>query len=141
MSMVSSTVAQLHQMLGDGADLVIVYDGQCPFCSSYIRLLRLRETVGTVRLLDARSDNVAATVKQILDVDLNEGMMVLYGGHAYSGADALHMLSSLTSRSDAWNSAMVRLFDNPVLARMLYPLLKAGRRTALALLGRQPIRP
>jgi hypothetical protein len=32
---------------------LIVYDGECILCQSYARLLRLRETVGKVELLDA----------------------------------------------------------------------------------------
>lgn len=35
----------------------VVYDGECPFCASYVALLRLRERVGEVRLIDARRAN------------------------------------------------------------------------------------
>ena len=31
-----------------GAD--IVYDGQCPFCSTYVRFTRLREAIGPVTI-------------------------------------------------------------------------------------------
>ena len=32
----------------------LVYDGDCPFCSAYVRFVRLRDAVGTVHLVDAR---------------------------------------------------------------------------------------
>ena len=35
--------------------MVIVYDGLCPFCTSYVRLMSLRRSVGAVELVDARS--------------------------------------------------------------------------------------
>ena len=33
----------------------IIYDGQCPFCSRYVRLVRLRDSLGQVELVDARN--------------------------------------------------------------------------------------
>jgi predicted DCC family thiol-disulfide oxidoreductase YuxK len=36
------------------AGIVIVYDGDCPLCQAYVRRLRLKETAGSVRLMDAR---------------------------------------------------------------------------------------
>ncbi|CAN0407117.1 unnamed protein product, partial [Scytosiphon promiscuus] len=39
---------------------VIVYDGECPFCSQYVKMLRIHESVGTVRLIDARSSDETA---------------------------------------------------------------------------------
>src|SRR5690606_25765599 len=41
----------------DGPGLTIVYDGDCPFCTSYIRLLRIRDAAGPVRLVNAREDH------------------------------------------------------------------------------------
>jgi predicted DCC family thiol-disulfide oxidoreductase YuxK len=35
----------------------IVYDGECPFCTQYVKLMRLRETVGIVKPLNAREDH------------------------------------------------------------------------------------
>ena len=35
----------------------VVYDGECPFCSSYVKLLRLREAAGSIVLLNAREDH------------------------------------------------------------------------------------
>ena len=33
----------------------LIYDGACIFCDAYVRLLALREAVGPVELIDARS--------------------------------------------------------------------------------------
>ena len=34
--------------------MLIIYDGACPFCRAYVRLLRLREQTAAVELLNAR---------------------------------------------------------------------------------------
>ena len=67
-------------------------------------------------------------------------MLVLYGGRTYYGADAMHILSSLTSRSNAWNGLTASVFSRHWLARVLYPFLKLGRSLALLVLGRPRIR-
>ena len=126
---------------GSGAvDIVVVYDGQCIFCQSYIKLMRLRASAGRVLLLDARQRNIAGQVKAALNLDLDDGMLVLYGDLAYWGADAMHILGTLTSTSDLWNAATAFVFRRRWLARLLYPPLKIGRSLALILLGRPRIR-
>ena len=50
----------------DSLPTTIVYDGDCPFCSRYVALVRLREAVGQVVLANARDggpvvDGAAAT--------------------------------------------------------------------------------
>lgn len=119
--------------------LQIVYDGECPFCNSYVTMVRLREIVGEVELVDARTDHpLVAELKQA-GLDLNEGMVVRYEGHDYHGADAMNILSLLTSDKGTLNRFFAWLFSNRRTARVFYPLLRAGRNTTLRLLGRRRI--
>ena len=41
----------------------IIYDGECPFCSKYVRLIQLKKTIGYVELINARVDT---TIKEKL---------------------------------------------------------------------------
>ena len=43
-------------------DTKFIYDGDCPFCSKYVRLIQLKNTVGDVELINARS-NTSLTEK------------------------------------------------------------------------------
>lgn len=43
--------------MADESRIVVIYDGECVFCASFARLLRLRETFGAIRLIDARQEN------------------------------------------------------------------------------------
>lgn len=129
----------LEEQAASPADLIVVYDGECIFCNSYVKLLRLREAAGRVLLVDAREGKTAALVRKMLGLDLDNGMLALYGGRAYYGADAMHVLSGLTSTSDTWNATLAAIFSRRWLARLLYPALKLGRRTALFMRGRSPI--
>ena len=121
------------------ADMIVIYDGQCVFCSAYVRLLRLREAVGRVELLDGRTSGIADLAARELGLDLNEGMLVLYQGRSYYGNEAMTILSALTTRSGLLNRAIAAVFRFPALARLLYPVLRLGRRVTLALLGRSTI--
>jgi predicted DCC family thiol-disulfide oxidoreductase YuxK len=118
---------------------VVIYDGQCPFCSTYVRFARLRETVGPVELVDARSGGPVIEELVSAGLDLDEGMLLKYGGRVYQGADCLNMLSVLSSHSGLINRLMALVFAHPEVARLAYPMLRAGRNATLRLLGRKRI--
>jgi predicted DCC family thiol-disulfide oxidoreductase YuxK len=116
--------------------LVVIYDGACPFCSSYVRLVRLREAVGPVRLTNAREGGPEVEAARRAGLDLDTGMALIYGGRFYHGAECLTLLSALSSASGPLNRALARAFRDPRRARLLYPLLRLGRNAALWILRR-----
>ncbi len=119
--------------------LTVIYDGECPFCSNYVRLYRLRQLVGQVRLVDARGDDPVLHVVHDARLNLDEGMAVLWQGRLYHGAEALHVLALLGSETGLFNRVNRWLFSRPRLGRRLYPWMVAGRRLTLRLLGRKLI--
>ncbi|KMW56556.1 hypothetical protein AIOL_001510 [Candidatus Rhodobacter oscarellae] len=117
----------------------IVYDGECPFCSRYVAMVRLREAVKEVELVDARSDHpVVATVREA-GYDLNDGMALVEDDRIIFGADCIHRLALLSTPSGVFNRANALIFSSPLLSRVLYPILRAGRNATLRILGRSPI--
>ena len=75
------------------AGALIIYDGDCVFCSNYVRFVRLQDTVGPVFLVDARSADPIVSDYRKLGYDLNAGMLFIWRGAAYHGADAVHALA------------------------------------------------
>lgn len=117
----------------------VVYDGQCPLCSRYVLMYRLRQNVGRVHLVDARSDHPIVGEIRALGLDLNEGMAVRWNGRLYYGADAMHLLGMLGTEGTFFNKLNRALFARQRLAHAVYPSLVRGRKMLLRLLGRQPI--
>lgn len=119
--------------------MIIIYDRECPFCSSYVRMLRLRDAVGQVTLVDARSDD--PTVLQAVGdgYDLDRGMIVRFKGQTYHGDAAMHLLTAYSEPGGIWNSLVRYLFRSPRRSALVYPVLVMGRRLTLRLLGRRPI--
>lgn len=125
---------------GQNALVTIYYDGDCPFCTDYVRFTRLKESVGTPALVNLREapDERARLEAEGFDLDL--GMVADIGGKRYGGADALGALALLTARVGIFNRMTGWLFSSPGIARWGYPVLRAGRNAVLTLLGRQPFR-
>lgn len=121
------------------APAIIVYDGECPFCTRYVAMLRLKAAFGNVRLVDARSGD--PVVQRILDagLDLDEGMALIQGEHVYHGDDCIHRLALMSTPSTLFNKLNGAIFKSPTASRILYPVLRCGRNTALMLLGRRKI--
>ncbi|MEO1659074.1 MAG: DCC1-like thiol-disulfide oxidoreductase family protein [Pseudomonadota bacterium] len=114
----------------------ILYDGDCPFCVSYVRFARLRARVGEVDLINAREapDLVAAYTEQGIDIDesfiVDTGAAVL--GH---GAAMAFIHANLAPR---WTG--LPLLVQPRFLNAIYPGLRAVRNGSLRLLGIPPIR-
>ena len=122
-----------------GREIWIVYDGQCPFCTRYMLLYRIGEQVEKVHMIDARSDHPIVAEIRGRGLQLDNGMAVKWNGVVYHGPAAMQVLATLGSEDTAFNSVNRILFSRPRLARFLYPMLVAGRRLTLRLLGRPPI--
>lgn len=125
-------------MAGDGPSLII-YDGDCVFCQNYVRFMRLRETVGPVELVDARSGDPRVDRYWRDGFDLNEGMLFVHRGRVHHGAEAVRILADLSSPDGAWNRLNALVFSSPTAAALLYPLLKLGRRATLLARGKRLI--
>ena len=125
---------------GGRQEIWIVYDGLCPFCSSYVTMYRIRQLVQNVHLIDARaSDEPLVAELSAKGFDLNEGMAVKWDGRYYYGADCLHVLALLGSESTIFNRLNRWIFSRRRLARVLYPILVGCRKLTLRILGRPPI--
>lgn len=114
----------------------VIYDGDCPFCSRYVALVRLRKAVGDVVLLDARAGGARVDEIRRRGYDLDQGMVLVHGGAIHYGADCMNRLALMSTRSGLFNRVQASVFRHPRLARVLYPFLRAGRNLALRLLGR-----
>lgn len=121
------------------ADNYLIYDGECPFCSRYARLTRLRETVGPLRLINARERTPEVERAIAAGYNLDRGMLLSLDSELYYGADCLNRLALLSSRSTVFNRLAHALFRHPRASRFAYPVLRAGRNAALRLLNREPL--
>jgi len=119
--------------------LTIIYDGECPFCSSYVRMARLRDAAGEVELVDARGTDPRVAEARAAGLDLDDGMVVLWQGRRHYGADAVHLIALLSDEGGLGNRLQRRIFRSPRAATVLYPWLVRGRRLWLRLSGRTPI--
>jgi predicted DCC family thiol-disulfide oxidoreductase YuxK len=117
----------------------LLYDGECPFCSSYVSYVRLRDTAGPVTLADARKYPALVAEAQALGYDVDVGMVLKLDGHYYFGGDCIHALSLLTTPSGFFNRLNRTLFRSKAVARFAYPILRTGRNLALLVLGRRRI--
>lgn len=126
-------------MLHQTSHMQVIYDGECPFCTNYIGLMKLRESVANVEIIDARTDHPALRTLADRGYDLNEGMVVIYHGEIYYGKDAVIFLSSLSGGLGLAGRIVSAILRNERRSRYLYPIMKAGRRATLAALGRSKI--
>lgn len=117
--------------------LLIVYDGACPFCTAYVALLRLRESM-QVELLSARSTDQRINEFLALGYRLDDGMLLQIDDSIYVGAEAMHQLAIISNRNGIVNRMQRFVFSRKWLAQLLYPLLRSGRRLVL-LIRRVPL--
>jgi predicted DCC family thiol-disulfide oxidoreductase YuxK len=119
--------------------MFLVYDGQCPACTHYGQLLRIKQTAGALQLVDAREGGKLVEEITRRGYDLDRGMVLVSEGRMYYGADAMHVLALMSTRSGVFNRLNYWFFRSAALARVLYPVLRCGRGLLLKMLGRTKI--
>ena len=119
----------------------LLYDGDCPFCSRYVRHVRLREAIGPITMANAREHAALVDEVRRLGFDVDTGMVLKLDGNYYHGADCIHALALLTTPSGWFNRLNSWMFRSATASKLLYPVLRTGRNLTLRLLGRTRVQP
>ena len=120
----------------------LIYDGECPFCSRYVQLLRLRQHLD-LQLIDA--DQHPDIYPRLLaeGMDLDKGMVLkIHEGLAtqtYHGAACVEQLALLSSASDRFNRINSAVFRQSARSALIYQVLVTARNLLLWLLRRKPL--
>ena len=123
----------------DPACTYLVYDGDCPACRNYVQFMRFCDAVGPVQLINARQAPDWVAHLNHRNMPLDEGMVLVFNGRYYFGADAIHHMALLSSRHGMFNRINAGLFRSPRVATFLYPVLRTLRNGLLRVLGRTRI--
>ena len=120
-------------------EILLVYDKECPLCHAYCQLVRIRDSIGDLKIIDAREDS--EILQEITDngLDIDQGMVLKMGDKLYYGADAIHMLALISQRSGVFNRFNYWLFSSQRLSRVLYPVFRFFRNLLLKMLGKTKI--
>lgn len=124
----------------DPHEVALIYDGECPVCTAYSCSVGVAPGEGGLRRINARGDDALIREATLAGLDLDDGMVVVHRGKLHHGADALHLMARLAPRKGLRNRLNRALFGSRTVARVSYPLLRAGRNALLRLLGRKKIR-
>lgn len=121
------------------AEVIVVYDKECPACDYYCNLVRIRESVGRLVLLDARDGGPILDEITARGLDIDQGMVVKVGDQLYYGSDAIHALSLMGTNKGFFNRLAYWAFRSRAVSRVLYPVLRTCRNLLLKLLGKTKI--
>ncbi len=121
------------------ARIQLIYDRSCPACEHYTRLLRIREDIGELELINAREHPEWVTALKHQGINLNNDMLLKLDNQEYSGPEALHMLAMIGSHSGLFNRLNHWLLRAPYRARLCYPVMRLGRKLLLLILRRKGI--
>lgn len=128
-------------MMSENSDqtLWLIYDGDCPLCSSTAKALKIRKAVGTLLIINAREPHPVVEEIHQAGLDLNTGMVLKFNDTLYHGADALNVLAMIGTQNDWFNRCNVLLFRSKFLTKLFYPVFKAIRNLTLKFKNITPI--
>lgn len=123
----------------DHREVFLVYDKQCPVCNAYGHAIRISKRVGELKIVDARDRSAIRDEITARGLDIDQGMIVKIGDQLYYGADAIHALALMSSRSGGFNRLNYWIFSSKRLSAWLYPVLRSLRNLLLKMLGKTKI--
>jgi predicted DCC family thiol-disulfide oxidoreductase YuxK len=118
----------------------LLYDGDCPACSAYVAMARLRQLYPDLRIVSARTEPDLVAELRRKGYEINDGMVLSLEGKIYYATEATRMIAILgRDSSPRWRQAALGMIGTAPWSRRLYPWLNRGRLLLLRILGRRRI--
>ena len=114
--------------------ITLYYDKQCPFCSKYVNLLKLKENFQII-LKDAR-ENQSEISLLCGNLDINDGFIVLYKDDCFQSAKALAFLNRAVDKTTFLGKLHFFFRYDNLFSNLLYKLFFILRKIILFILGK-----
>lgn len=112
--------------------IILYYDKQCPFCSKYANLLKLKENF-EITLKDAR-ENLDEIALLCGNLNINDGFIVVYKDNCFQGTKALEFLNNGVDKTTLLGKLHFLFKYDNFLSHLLYKLLFILRKIILFIL-------
>ena len=112
--------------------ITLYYDKQCPFCSNYANLLKLKENFEIIHK-DARQ-NLSQISLACGNLDINDGFIVVYTNDCFQGAKALEFLNSAVDKTTILGKLHFFFAYENIFSKVLYKILFILRKVILFIL-------
>jgi len=120
-------------------EILLVYDRECPACNTYCQIIKIRETIGDLKIIDARKKSEILNEITRTGLDIDQGMVLKMENQLYYGSDAIHALALISSRSGLFNRFNYWVFKSESVSSWLYPVFRFFRNLLLKILGKTKI--
>ena len=120
-------------------EVLLVYDRECPVCNAYCQIVRIRKSVGQLRIVDSRENSGVMDEITSRGLDIDQGMVLKMGEQLYYGSDAMNALALIGSRSGIFNRINYWVFKSKTTSAVLYPVMRFCRNLLLKILGKTKI--
>jgi hypothetical protein len=100
-------------------------------------LTNLRSAVPQITVINARERPELVAHYKSNGIDLNDGMVIKIGDLLLSGAPAFALINKLSKPDSQLTKFALRVLSGRNSSRFMYPVLAAGRRILLLILGRK----
>lgn len=120
-------------------EIFLIYDKECPACDNYCQVVRIRESVGKLTIIDARQNSKIMDEITKAGLDIDQGMVLKMGDQLYYGSDAIHALALISSKSGIFNRLNYWVFKSKKVSYFLYPVLRLMRNLLLKMLRKTKI--
>lgn len=114
----------------------LYYDGECPFCTQYVKYYQLKAAVGQVRLHNLREHPDAVRAFKQKGYDVDKGMIVFYRDRFYHGHHAMALIEKLSMARSGWSGWLRVLLGKMGGYQAGYLTLTLGRRATLFVMGK-----
>lgn len=120
--------------INENAFIHLIYDGDCPLCRSFSEKVKIEEKFGPLELINARNNLSLAATLEKYGYPLDKGNVLILGNAYYQGADAVRLISIMSTSPNLLNRLVNFLFHSNQTARVFYPIMRTIRLILLTLL-------
>ena len=116
--------------------LVLIYDGDCPFCNKFAELIELKSGLPNLTVKNARDNKLEMKELYLKGYDIDQGAILLKNDEIFHGASAINWIcSQIKEPTDSLLRVLSITFMNKKRTNLLFPFLLIGRRIILSLKG------